>query len=72
MSGVLDSIADFIAAPTSVLILISIGYDLVPREIRWRKTAAIVGLRALIMGAMLGAALLMTAICWAARCTRAR
>lgn len=59
VSGVLDSIADFIAAPTSVLILISIGYDLVPREIRWRKTAAIVGLRALIMGALLGAALLM-------------
>ena len=59
VSGVLDSIAGFIAAPTSVLILISIGYDLIPGEIRWRKTAAIVGLRVLIMGAMLGVALLV-------------
>lgn len=59
VSGVLDSAADFLAAPTSVLILLSIGYDLVPREIRWRKTAAIVGLRLLIMAALLGVALLM-------------
>lgn len=59
VSGVLDSIAGFIAAPTSVLILISIGYDLIPGEIRWRKTAGIVGLRVLIMGAMLGVALLV-------------
>ena len=59
VSGVLDSVAGFIAAPTSVLILISIGYDLIPAEIRWRKTAAIVGLRVLIMGAMLGVALLV-------------
>ncbi len=59
VSGILDSIASFIAAPTSALILISIGYDLVPGEIRWRKTAAIVGLRVVIMGAMLGMALLV-------------
>ena len=59
VSGVLDSIAGFIAAPTSVLILLSIGFDLIPGEIRWRKTAAIVGLRVVIMGAMLGVALLV-------------
>lgn len=59
VSSILDSIAGFIAAPTSALILISIGYDLAPREIRWSKTAAIVGLRLLIMGIMLGIALLV-------------
>lgn len=59
VSGVLDAIAGFVAAPTSALILISIGYDLAPGEIRWRKTAAIVGLRVLIMGLLLGAALLI-------------
>ena len=59
VSGILDSIANFIAAPTSAVILLTIGYDLVPGEIRWRETAAIVGLRVLIMGAMLGLAMLV-------------
>ena len=58
VSGILDSLTSFISAPTSVLILISIGYDLVPGEIRWKKTAVIVALRFAIMGVMLGAALL--------------
>lgn len=59
VSGVLDSITSFISAPTSVLILISIGYDLVPSEIRWKKTALIVVLRVAIMGVLLGAVLLL-------------
>lgn len=59
VSGVLDSVADFVAAPTSAVILLTIGYDLVPGEIRWRDTAAIVGLRVVIMGALLGVALLV-------------
>lgn len=59
VSGVLDSVAGFIAAPTSAVILLTIGYDLVPCEIRWRETAAIAGLRVAIMGILLGAALLI-------------
>lgn len=59
VSGILDSAAGFIAAPTSALILISIGYDLVPGEIHWRETAIIVGLRVVIMAVLLGAALLI-------------
>ena len=62
VSGILDSIANFIAAPTSAVILLTIGYDLVPGEIRWRETAAIVGLRVLIMGAMLGLAMLVNRV----------
>ncbi len=58
VSGVIDSLTSFISAPTSVLILISIGYDLVPGEIRWKKTIAVVALRLLVMAAMLGLALL--------------
>lgn len=58
VSGIFDAITGFIAAPTSVLILISIGYDLVPGEIRWKKTAIIVVLRFAIMAVMLGVALL--------------
>ena len=59
VSGVLDSVSSFIAAPTSAVILLTIGYDLVPGEIRWRETAAIVGMRVAIMGALLGVALLV-------------
>lgn len=59
VSGIFDSITSFIAAPTSVLILISIGYDLVPSEIRWKKTAVIVLMRVVIMAALLGVAMLV-------------
>ena len=59
VAGVFDSITSFISAPTSVLILISIGYDLVPGEIRWKKTAVIVVMRFAIMAVMLGVALLV-------------
>ena len=59
VSGIFDSITSFISAPTSVLILISIGYDLVPSEIRWKKTAAIVAMRLGIMAILLGVAMLI-------------
>ena len=59
VSGIFDSITSFISAPTSVLILISIGYDLVPSEIRWKKTAVIVAMRLGIMAILLGVALLI-------------
>ena len=51
ISGVLDAITDFVAAPTSAVILLTIGYDLVPGEIHWRKTARLAALR-LITGAL--------------------
>ena len=59
VSGIFDSITSFISAATSVLILISIGYDLVPSEIRWKKTALIVVLRFAIMAVLLGVAMLV-------------
>lgn len=45
VSGVLDAVAGFIAAPTSTVILLTIGYDLLPEEIQFSKTARLVGLR---------------------------
>ena len=59
VSGILTSIASFVAAPTSAIILLSIGYDLVPKEIRWAKTAKIVALRVGVMAIILGLALLI-------------
>ena len=44
-----DCIANFIAAPTGAVILLTVGYDLVPQEIHWRSTAALVGLRLAVM-----------------------
>lgn len=59
VSGILQAVADFIAAPTGAVILLTIGYDLVPKEIRWRKTAAIVAMRVAVMGILLVVALLV-------------
>ncbi len=54
ISGVLDSVSDFIAAPTSAVILLTIGYDLAPGSINWRKTGKLIALRLLVAGIALG------------------
>lgn len=59
VSGVLDAVADFIAAPTSAVILLTIGYDLLPEEINLRKTLRLAGLRIGVSGAALAVALLV-------------
>ncbi len=59
IAGILSSCASFVAAPTSGIILLSIGFDLVPGEIRWRKTAMIVVMRVVIMAIVLALALLL-------------
>lgn len=59
LSGVLDAVTSFVAAPTSAVILLTIGYDLVPGEIRWRKTFRLAALRLGVSGAALLAVLLL-------------
>jgi len=59
ISGILSATASFVSAPTSTIILLSIGYDLVLSEIQWRKTAMIVVMRLVIMTIVLGLALLL-------------
>ena len=49
---VLDACTDFISAPVSCLILISIGYDLVFRDIPWSAALRSVGLRLMIMAVL--------------------
>ena len=56
-AAVLDACTDFISAPVSALILISIGYDLVLRDIPWKEALKAAGLRLAIM-AVLGAGVL--------------
>lgn len=49
VSSVLDACTSFVAAPTSAIILLTIGYDLVLDDIPWIQTAKVVALRLVIM-----------------------
>ena len=57
VSGVMDACTDFLSAPTGMIILLTVGYDLVLREIPWKKTAGIIALRLGIMVICLGVAI---------------
>lgn len=49
LGGVFDACTDFVAAPTSAIILLTIGYDLVIGDIPWASTGKVVALRFAIM-----------------------
>lgn len=51
---IIDACTDFISAPTSMLILLSVGYDLDVKGLLQKNTLKTVGLRLVIMGGMLG------------------
>ncbi len=57
--GILDSATGFISAPTGMIILLTVGYDLVLKEIPWRKTAGLIALRLAVMAVVLGIMLLL-------------
>lgn len=56
---VLSATLDFIAGPTGAVILLTIGYDLVFSEIRWRATLKTVGLRLAVSLVLMGLTLLI-------------
>ncbi len=64
ISALLDACLDFAAAPVSALILLSIGYDLVFRDIPWKAAWAAVGLRLAIMAALGSLFLVCVHILW--------
>lgn len=49
VSSVLDACTAFVSAPTSAIILLTIGYDLVLDDIPWAQTVKVVALRLVIM-----------------------
>ena len=59
VSGVLTSATDFVSAPTGMIILLTVGYDLVPREIPWKRTAGLILLRLAAMVVVLGITVLL-------------
>ena len=63
-ADVLDACTDFLSAPVSALILLSIGYDLVFRDIPWAETLKAAGLRLGVMAALGGCVLLLFHLLW--------
>ena len=49
ISALFETCADFVATPTSAIILLTIGYDLALNDIPWRETLKVVALRFAIM-----------------------
>lgn len=59
ISNVIESVTGFLSAPTGTIILFAIGFDLVFKEIDWKKTGGLVLLRLIIAGSMLGILMLL-------------
>ena len=57
--GVLTGTANFVSAPTAMIILLTVGFDLVPKEIPWKKTAGLIVLRLVVMAVVLGITVLL-------------
>ena len=54
--GIFDSATDFLSAPTGMIILLTVGYDLVLKEIPWKQTAFFIAMRLVIMAVCLAIA----------------
>lgn len=54
VSGILDSLTGFLSAPTGMVILLTVGYDLVLREIPWGKVSKFIGMRLVVMAICYG------------------
>ena len=59
VSGVFNACTDFLSAPTGMIILLTVGYDLVIREIPWKKTAGMIAMRLVIMALCFGASVVL-------------
>lgn len=53
VGDIVDSVTSFVSAPTAAMILLCMGYDFVPKEIPWKKTAGLIVMRLAISGVML-------------------
>ena len=52
-SGIIDSLTSFLSAPTGMIILLTVGYDLVLKEIKFKDTARYIILRLVAMAVLL-------------------
>ena len=58
-AAVVTSLTDFLSAPTGMMILLAVGYDLDFAQIRWRETARFVVLRVAAMASLFAVLLLV-------------
>ena len=56
---IFEAVTSKLSAPTGIIILFAVGYDLVIREIPWKKTAGLIAMRFVIAGVMLGVLILL-------------
>ena len=59
VSTIIESVTSFISAPTGTIILFAVGFDLVLKEINWKKTGNMVAMRLVIAAVMLGVLILL-------------
>lgn len=59
ISVIFESVTSFLSAPTGVIILLAVGYDLVLKEIPWKKTGGLIAMRLGIAGVMLAVLILL-------------
>ena len=59
VAGVLDAATGFISAPTGMIILLTVGYDLVLKDISWKKTGGLILMRLAVMAIFLGCLVLL-------------
>ena len=59
VSGILDAATSFLSAPTGMIILLTVGYDLVIRDIPWKKTGGLIAMRLAVMAVCLGVMILL-------------
>ena len=64
LAGVFDACTSFVAAPTSAIILLTIGYDLVLSDIPWAETLKVAAVRLAIMLALRFAFLAVLKLAW--------
>jgi len=56
---IFEAVTSKLSAPTGIIILFAVGYDLVIREIPWKKTAGLIAMRFVIAGVMLALLILL-------------
>lgn len=59
MGGIVDGITGFLSAPTGAIILLTVGYDLVLKDVSWRTTAGFIAMRMGILALLLGLVILL-------------
>ena len=59
VSTIIESVTSFISAPTGTIILFAVGFDLVIKEINWKKTGNMIAMRLVIAAVMLGVLILL-------------